>query len=113
MEIKDKIIVWQDFSESPGARYRDDGPFSGQQFLEDLLDPKFQKAIEGSYILEIDLDGVWGYPSSFVSGSFGKLSLKYSSEIVLKHIYFKSDESSLRKEKIINEILKPRKNDKS
>lgn len=112
MEIRDKIIVWQDFSENPGARYISDGPFSGQQFLEECLEPKFEKAIQGNHILEIDLDGVWGYPSSFVSGSFGKLSLKYSSDKVLKHIQFKSDESMIRKEKIINEIKKPRKYDK-
>ena len=63
------------------------------------------------YILEIDLDGVWGYPSSFVSGSFGKLSVKYDSKTVLKYIQFKSDESSIRKEKIISDIQNPRKND--
>ncbi len=112
MEIKDKIIVWKDFSDNPGARYRTDGPFSGQQFLEEHLEPKFDKAVEGNYILVIDLDGVWGYPSSFVSGSFGKLSLKHGSEKVLKHIKFKSEQSALRLEKIVNEIKKPRKNDK-
>lgn len=112
MEIKDKIVVWKDFSDNPGARYRTDGPFSGQQFLEEHLEPKFDKAVEENYILEIDLDGVWGYPSSFISGSFGKLSLKHGSEKVLKHIKFKSEQSTLRLEKIVNEIIKPRKYDK-
>jgi hypothetical protein len=112
MEIKDKIIVWKDFSDSLGARYRTDGPFSGQEFLEELLEPKFDKAVEENYILDIDLDGLWGYPSSFVSGSFGKLSLKHGSEKLLKHIHFKSEQSALRLEKIIYEIKKPRKYDK-
>ncbi len=112
MEIKDKIIVWEDFSDNPGARYKTDGPFSGQEFLEEFLEPKFDKAIKGDYILEIDLDGVWGYPSSFVSGSFGKLSLKYGSETVLKYIKFKSEQSALRLEKIVSEIKKPRKYDR-
>ena len=111
MEIKDKIVVWQDFSVNPGARYRTDGPFSGQQFLEEHLEPKFDKAVQENHILEIDLDGVWGYPSSFVSGSFGKLSLKHGADKVLEHIHFKSEQSSLRLEKIINEIKKPRKYD--
>lgn len=111
MDIKDKIIVWQDFTDNPGARYRKDGPFSGQEFLEDYLEPRFIKAKNENYKLEIDLDGVWGYPSSFISGSFGKLSLKYTSESVLKHIEFKSNQSSIRAEKIINEIKKPRKYD--
>lgn len=107
MEIKDKIIIATDFAATPGARYRKDGEFSGEQFLEDLLLPKFEKAQAENYILLIDLDKVWGYPSSFVSGSFGKLSLLKGSDIVLNHIQFKSDENPIRLEKIIFEIKSP------
>lgn len=109
MDIKDKIIIATDFASTPGARYRKDGDFSGEQFLEELLLPKFEKAVAGNYILLIDLDKVWGYPSSFVSGSFGKLSLAKSADLVLKHISFKSDENPIRLEKVINEIKNPRK----
>ena len=109
MDIKDKIIIATDFASTPGARYRKDGDFSGEQFLEELLLPKFEKAVAGNYILLIDLDKVWGYPSSFVSGSFGKLSLAKSAVLVLKHISFKSDENPIRLEKVINEIKNPRK----
>ena len=112
MEIKDKIIVKTDFSDTPGARYKSDGPYSGELFLEELLTKKFEKAKNGNYKLLIDLDGVWGYPSSFVSGSFGKLSIEYGKEIVLKYIEFKSFENSIRLENIINEIKKPKKKDK-
>lgn len=109
MEIKDKIIVKIDFSEKLGSRYRIDGDFSGQQFLEDLLLPKFEKAVTENYLLFIDLDGVWGYPSSFTSGSFGKLSLEKGANLVLKHLTFKSDENQLRLEEIISEIKNPKK----
>lgn len=112
MEIKDKIIVKTDFSDTPGARYKSDGPNSGELFLEKLLTEKFENAKNGNYKLLIDLDGVWGYPSSFVSGSFGKLSIKYGAETVLKHIEFKSLGNSIRLENIINEIKKPKKKDK-
>ncbi len=108
MEIKDKIIIAKDFSDSPGARYREDGDFSGQEFLETLLLPKFEKAVEGNYVVLIDLDGVWGYPSSFISGSFGKLSLEKGSDKVLAHIEFKSEESETRLREIVEEIKKPR-----
>ncbi len=107
MEIKDKIIIANDFAATPGARYRKDGEFSGEQFLEEILMPKFEKALAGEYILFIDLDKVWGYPSSFVSGSFGKLSLSKGADVVLKHIQFKSDENPIRLEKIIYEINNP------
>lgn len=109
MEIKDKIIIATDFATTPGARYRKDGAFSGEQFLEEILINKFEKAVEGNYILQIDLDKVWGYPSSFVSGSFGKLSIAKGADLVLKHISFKSDENPVRLEKVIFEIKNPRK----
>ena len=77
--------------------------------MEDILKQKFIDAMREGYKILIDLDGVWGYPSSFVSGSFGKLSLSYGSEKVLRHIEFKSDENSIRLEKIIQEIRSPKK----
>jgi hypothetical protein len=109
MEVKDSIVIAVDFGPTPGARYRRDGKFSGEEFLEDHLEPKFEKAVTGNYTLLVDLDGVWGYPSSFVSGSFGKLSLSKGADLVLKHLKFKSDENPMRLERIIREIKKPKK----
>ena len=83
---KDKIIIAQDFSDHPASRYKVDGDWSGEKFLEEILLPKFEKALEGSYILLIDLDGVFGYPSSFVSGSFGKLSIEKTANLLLSSI---------------------------
>lgn len=103
------INIKLDFSDAPGARYREDGPHSGQEFFEDLLKPKFDEAREKHVKLEIILDGVWGYPSSFVSGSFGKLSLEYSADVVLQTITFISEESETRKDRIIAEIKNPTK----
>jgi len=104
-----KITIRTDFSDSPGARYRKDGPNSGEEFYETLLRPKFDDAITSHVKLEIDLDGVWGYPSSFVSGSFGKLSIEEGAEIVLSTIIFISHESETRKNRIIEEIKEPTK----
>ncbi len=101
------INIKNDFSDSPGARYRKDGPHSGQEFYEDKLKPKFDEALKLGLKLEIDLDGVWGYPSSFVSGSFGKLSLEYGADKVLKNIEFISKDSETRKYRIIEEIKNP------
>lgn len=111
MEIGDKIVIAEDFATTPGARYRRDGKFSGEEFLETLLQPKFERAVEAGHILLIDLDGVLGYPSSFVSGSFGKLSVEKTSDLVLKHLQFKSDESPIRLENIVREITNPRKHE--
>jgi hypothetical protein len=109
MEVKDRIVIASDFTTTPGARYRKDGEFSGEEFLEVILLPRFEKAVNGGYIIEIDLDRVWGYPSSFVSGSFGKLSVSKGSDLVLKHLIFKSLENPMRLEKILTEIKNPRR----
>ena len=108
MEIKDSIIIATDFSNSPGARYYEDGDWSGQKFLDELLLPKFNKAVAGGHILRIGLDKVYGYPSSFVSGSFGKLSMEKGKDLVLKHIKLESDDNPLNIEKIMREIENPK-----
>lgn len=110
MEIKDTLTVATEFSKTPGARYLKDGSnYSGETFLKDFLRPKFEKAVAGNYILKIILDGALGYPSSFVSGSFGKLSVEKTAALMLKHIVFESDDNPLRAEKIIHEINNPKK----
>lgn len=107
MEIKDTLVVAKEFVDNPGARDREDGPNSGQQFLEDLFIARFNKAVDENYIILVDLSDVLGYPSSFVSGSFGKLSLDRGSELLLKHLQFKSVNNPLNVDKVINEIKHP------
>ncbi len=107
MEIKDTIIIAKEFKDNPGARERADGPNSGQEFLEDILLTRFNKAVANNYIQLIDLDGVWGYPSSFISGSFGKLSMDRGADLLLKHLQFKSDMNPMRIEKVVSEIKNP------
>jgi hypothetical protein len=105
-----EIHVAQDFGKTLGARYEYEGKFSGELFLEKLLRPKFLKAIETDSKIKIFLDGVFGYPSSFVSGSFGKLSLDFTEGKVLNHIELVTN-NNIRKQKIISEIKNPTKKD--
>lgn len=104
-----RIDIKNEFSDCPGARYRKDGPHSGEEFYEEILKPRFDKALENNEKLEVILDGVWGYPSSFVSGSFGILSINYGANKVLEVIKFISEESETRKNRIIEEIKNPTK----
>jgi len=104
MNVVQRIVVSSDFSDAPGARYRSDGPKSGQEFLEDLLRPKFLLAEELQGLLHVDLDGTWGYASSFISGSFGALAKEFSARRTRHRLVFKSDEDSILLEKIEKEI---------
>lgn len=63
------ISIAKDFSSSPAARYRHEGPNSGQRFREEFLEP----ALREGGMVEVDLDGVVGYGSSFLEEAFGGL----------------------------------------
>ena len=104
---KNKITISSDFTDAPGARHKTDGPKSGEEFYEDLLKPSFVEIKEKQGELLIDLDDTWGYASSFISGSFGRLSNEFGSEDVLKYLRFKSQDEPLLEEKIKDEIKKP------
>lgn len=104
------IHIAKEFSEALGARYATEGPNSGEEFYNKHLEPKFKEARERGEKLQINLDGTWGYPSSFISGSFGKLSLKYGANVVLNTIEFMTTESEVTLERIKKEITSPKKN---
>jgi hypothetical protein len=109
MEIKDTIIIAQEFGDTAGARDYDDGDFSGKEFYDRFLLDRFNKAVNENYLLLIDIDSFWGWPSSFVSGSFGLLSIEKGADLVLKHLRFKSDKNPLKIDKTIHEIKNPTK----
>tara|TARA_B100000676_G_C18051339_1_gene831390 strand:- start:1313 stop:1642 length:330 start_codon:yes stop_codon:yes gene_type:complete len=87
-----KICIADEFTDAPGARYRTDGPKSGEEFFEDLLDSRFIQSLEAGESLIIDFDGTWGYASSFISEAFGRLSKKHGKEKVTKNLVMISQE---------------------
>lgn len=109
MEIKDTIMIATEFGDTAGARDYEDGDFSGKEFYDKFLLPRFQKALKENYILQIDLEGFWGWPSSFVSGSFGILSKEYDPQTVLKHLKIKCTSNPMKEEKAIYIIENPDK----
>lgn len=86
--MKKIINIAKDFSDSPGARYYDDGDFSGQEFRETILLKYFDSFDE----IEINLDGTEGYATSFLEESFGGLARLKGIDLVLKKIKFISEE---------------------
>lgn len=84
MSIVKVINIASDFSRFPGGRFREDGPFSGQEFREDILMP----ALKNYDKVEINFDGVAGYAASFLEEAFGGAvaELNKDYEMVAKKI---------------------------
>lgn len=91
-----KINICDDFTETPGARYRNEGSYSGEEFRDTILEPKYCEACQKKQKLVIELDGGYGYATSFLEEAFGGLSRKYPKNEVLETLTFVSnDEPSL------------------
>ena len=87
-----KMNIATEFSGVPGPRSRKEGQWSGEEFREELLIPRFCEAEEAEEKLIIDLDGGCGYATSFLEEAFGGLARVYPPERVLKVLEFKSTE---------------------
>jgi hypothetical protein len=99
------LSIANDFSKTPGPRSRDEGDFSGEQFLEELLEPRFLTARETHQSLVVDLDGTIGYATSFLEAAFGGLARKYEPFDVLDGLALScKDEPSLVEE--VREYIK-------
>ncbi len=66
----------RDYAAAPGGRYRKDGPFSGEEFRDDVLVPRLLDAVGKNEQVVVELDGVSGYGASFLEEVFGGLVRK-------------------------------------
>lgn len=101
------ITISVDFSRIPGARFPEEGDYSGQEFRQKILAPKLKEAIDSNQRLRVILDGTAGLGTSFLEESFGGLirndGFKY--EIIMDKIELVSDEDPEYIDEI-NEYLK-------
>ncbi len=74
------IEVVKDFTDTPGARYISQGSYSGEEFRDKILYPKFIESLEKNTILTVNLDGGYGYGSSFLEETFGGLVRRLKKE---------------------------------
>ncbi len=77
------------FSRTPGARYRTDGPYSGEEFRQKYLEPLFRDG--STERIQIILDGTEGYATSFLEEAFGGLARIFGVPDVQKRIDFVSE----------------------
>ena len=65
--------IAEQFSTTPGGRFRKHGQYSGEEFREEVLCGLLQSAIGSGDTLAIILDGTAGYGSSFLEEAFAGL----------------------------------------
>lgn len=82
--------IAENYTKSPGIRT---GKYSGEDFREKILKPLFL-SLEEEEKLTINLDGGFGYPSSFLDEAFAGLVRvnHFNKNEVLKKIKFISEE---------------------
>ncbi len=99
------INIAQEYTKTPGARYIADGEYSGEDFRNRILEPKYKDCKEKNEKLIINFDGGYGYGTSFLEESFGGMVRKgYSSDELLKNLEFISEEEPELIEKVIKYI---------
>lgn len=77
-----------DHAPTPGGRFVSDGPFSGEWFREEYLNPALAKAILSGGQVVVELDGTSGYGSSFLEEAFGGLfrSRQFDARDIRDHL---------------------------
>lgn len=105
--MKEKRIKISDFTLDPGPRYiRQDkiGEItSGEAFYINNLNKEFKKCFEDNCLLILDLDGVSGYPSSFLDEAIGELVYDFSLQEVRRLLKFETIMFKKRVGQVINE----------
>ena len=104
-----KISIAKDFSATPGSRNIFEGAFSGEEFLNKVLEPKFVSTLKKDAVITIDLDGTEGFATSFLEEAFGGLARKYEPKLVLEKLRFISNDEPLLTEEIKSYIQEARK----
>ncbi len=87
-----EIKISDDFSNTPGGRFIEEGPNSGEKFRNEILEPKYLEAKEKKEKILVDLDDCYGFPISFLEEAFGGLARKYPKDNIINVIEIKSDD---------------------
>ena len=100
-----KFVIATQFTDTPGPRYKHQGDFSGELFRELHLRDLFNHYRKTKEPVTIDLDGVFGYPTSFLEEAFGGLAREASENEVLEAFRFIATEQPDVIEEIKEDIL--------
>jgi hypothetical protein len=86
----------QEFTDTPGGRYRKHGDFSGEQFRDDLLKP----ALQENEVVILNLNGAFGFPPSFIDEAFGILIDQLGIDTVKKRLRIELSDDPVAQRKL-------------
>lgn len=80
------INIAYEFTETPGGRFRDQGEFSGEEFRQRFLKPRYEASINNNEKLTINMDNCYGFAASFLEEAFGGLARDLKDKNIMKNI---------------------------
>ena len=89
------INIATDYTKTPGGRFISEGEYSGQDFREKVLKPKFLQALENNDQLTVIPDGGYGYATSFLEEAFGGLAREMRNSKIKDIIIISEEEPQL------------------
>lgn len=89
------INIANDYTKTPGGRFIAEGAYSGEDFRESMLKPKFLQALENDEPLTVILDGGYGYATSFLEEAFGGLAREMKNRKIREIIIISDEEPQL------------------
>ena len=89
------INIAQDYTKTPGGRFISEGQYSGEDFRNRVLEPAFEKMLDTGETLVVNLDGGYGYGSSFLEEAFGGLARKTKNRDLLRIVILSDEEPRL------------------
>ena len=89
------INIATDYTKTPGGRFISEGEYSGQDFREKVLKPKFLQALENNDQLTVILEGGYGYATSFLEEAFGGLAREMRNSKIKDIIIISEEEPQL------------------
>lgn len=101
-KIMQHYIFSKAFTKFPGGRLRKHGPFSGEEFREDVLRPM----LAHYDILRIDLTNANGFGSSFLDESFGEIGMELGIAESHRRLFLNCDDDPTIVEMIWEKIEK-------
>lgn len=104
------VSVAKDFSNTPGSRYKKEGPKSGEEFRDKILIPQYLEAQKIKEKLVVDLDGCYGFATSFLEESFGGMVRKLGVKGILDDIEIVSHDD-ITLERLIIKYVKEAENE--